>query len=239
MQPFVDVGEILLRSISSIVVLFILTKLMGYKQISQLTFFDYAIGITIGSIAAEMAINKDTPFYFSVIAMAVYAGVSILISFVTDKSIAARRLFTGTPIMLIEKGKIIKKNLAKSHFDLNDLLSECRIAGYFDISDIEYAIMETSGRVSFLVKSSKRPLEPADIKLSPTQEGLCANVIIDGKVMKENLKMTGKNEEWLAKQLKEQKVSDLSRVLLATCDVGNRLTLYFEKEKGTTHTELE
>lgn len=239
MQPIIDVGEILLRSVSSIVILFILTKLMGYKQISQLTFFDYAVGITIGSIAAQMAFDKDTPFYFMVIAMAVYAGVSILISFITNKSIKARRVLTGTPIMLIENGKIIKKNLNSAHFDLNDLLSECRIGGYFNISDIQYAIMETNGKVSFLVKSDKRPLEPYDINLRPPQEGLCANVIIDGQVMQENLKMIGKNEEWLQKQLKEQKVNDVSQVLLGTCDRDNQLTLFFEKEKGTKHTELE
>lgn len=152
-----DFGDIALRAFLSIVVLFILTKLMGNKQISQLNFFDYIIGISIGSIAAEMATNTDTPHHFFVLAMVIYTVITILITFVTRKSISMRRFFNGTPIPLIENGKIIEKNLAKAGFDVNDLLTELRYAGYFNIEDVQYAVEETDGRVSIIPRPSARP----------------------------------------------------------------------------------
>ena len=136
-ESLMFIGNVLLRSIISIVVLFILTKLMGAKQISQLTFFDYAIGISIGSIAADIAADIESSYLDAVISMGIYAGVAILISYVTTKSMKARRLLTGTPTILIDKGHILKQNLSRSKFDINDLLCECRVSGYFNIADLE------------------------------------------------------------------------------------------------------
>ena len=148
-ESLMFIGNVLLRSIISIVVLFILTKLMGAKQISQLTFFDYAIGISIGSIAADIAADIESSYLDAVISMGIYAGVAIIISYITKKSMKARRLLTGTPTILIDKGHILKQNLSKSKFDINELLCECRVSGYFNIADLEYAIMEPNGRISF------------------------------------------------------------------------------------------
>ncbi|MDF2685806.1 MAG: hypothetical protein K0S55_987, partial [Clostridia bacterium] len=150
---FTNSGEIILKAFFSVIVLFLLCKLIGPRLISQMDYYDYIVGITIGSIAAEMAVGHDLPFYIPVIAMVVYAVFTILISILTDKSIIIRRFFSGTPIFLIYKGNIIESNLKKSHYDLNNLLSVCRSNGYFDISKIEYAIMEETGKISFLLKT--------------------------------------------------------------------------------------
>ncbi len=226
--------NILFRSLLSIVVLFVLTKLMGAKQISQMTFFDYAIGISIGSIAADIAADIESSYIDAVCGMAIYAAVAVGTSFLTQKSMKARRIFTGTPTILINRGQILKDNLSKARYDINELLCECRIAGYFNIADLEYAIMEPNGRLSFIPKAAKKPVTAEDLQLSPRQERLTANVIIDGKIMKENLRSMGKNEDWLYQQLKIQHIKDAADIILATLDTGNNLSVYreWEKRKG-------
>ena len=193
--------NIVLRTILSAFVLFILCKIMGRKQIGQLNIFDYIVGITIGSIAAVMATDQTIDFWICVVAMAVLSLIEVLISFITTKSIKLRRIITGVPIILIEKGKIIENGLNKARFDINDLLQECRINGYFDISEIEYAMMESNGRISFLPKAKYAPLTPNDMKIKVSKDGLCANLIIDGNIMEEHLKNINKDKKWLIKRL--------------------------------------
>lgn len=141
---------IVLLSAGSFFVLFILDKLMGNRQLSQMSFFDYVVGITIGSIAAEMATDLESDWYHAIIAMAVYAIIEIVLSFISRKSKKARKILNGEPILLINKGGIIAKNLQKARITREDLLSEARVQGYFDIKEIAYAIMEDSGNISFL-----------------------------------------------------------------------------------------
>ena len=141
--------NVVLRSLLSILVLFFLTKLMGRKQISQLNLYDYVVGITIGSVAAEISTNLDTDFVGGIIVMAVYSFVSVLFSFFTEKSIVLRRFIIGVPIVIMENGKILESSLKKTKFDINDFLQEARISGYYDINQIEYAVMEANGKISF------------------------------------------------------------------------------------------
>ncbi len=239
MDDIIVIGEIILRAVSSIVVLFLLTKLLGKQQISQLNFFDYCIGISIGSIAASMAIEDDRPFHYPLIAMIVYALIAFLLSYVTDKSIRARHVINGTPVILIDNGKLLRKNMKKVRVDLNELLCECRVAGYFDISQIEYAVMETNGRVSILPKSQSRPVQPSDMNMTPAKASLCANVIMDGNIMRQNLKNIGKDEQWLNSQLKLKKIGSHKDVFLATCDENGALTVFERGEKPHSNNVFE
>lgn len=224
-DSFGNAFDIAARSLVSIVVLFILSKLMGKKQIAQLSLFDYIVGITIGSIAAQMSFDNELEYYEPILAMVIYAVIDIIINKLTNKSMFLRRLFIGVPIVMINKGKLVEKNLMKTKFDVNELLSELRIAGYFNISDVEYAIMETNGELSVLPKSKTKPLTPKDMNISVQQENLLANVIVDGKIMYRNLKACGKSEEWLLKELKKQKQDEISEIILATVD-DNILTIF-------------
>ena len=225
-------GEVLVRSLVSILVLFFLTKFMGFKQISQLTLFDYIVGISIGSIAAQMAFDPNIPYYATITAMAVYAIFEVSISMLTSKSIKLRRFVTGTPVVVINKGEIIEENLKKIKYDLNDLLTECRINGFFNISDVEYAVMETDGRLSFLPKPELRPANPKDMGLTPAKEGLVSNVIIDGKIMSNALKFCGMDEKWLQKQLSDKKIKDVSQVLLGTVDINGIFTAFLKNKSS-------
>lgn len=221
-----DLPDIALRSVLSLIVLFLITRFMGKKQISQLTFFDYTIGISIGSIAAEMASTDEEPYLHTLLAMIIYGLLAILISVITNKSMKARRFFTGRAFLLIQNGKILERNLAKAKLDVNDLLAAARIEGYFDLSDIAYGVLETNGRMSFLPVASKTPVTAGDIGIPLTQASLCANIIIDGVIMRENLKMAGFDETWLSRALSEQHAPPTAEIVLACVDQSGALTVY-------------
>ena len=222
-----DFLYIVILSFVSIAVLFILTKFSGSRQISEMSFFDYVIGITIGSIAAEMATNIDLEWWKGITAMTIYALTGILLSFISQKSISARKFISGHPIILIEKGKILRKNLFKAKIEINDLLTSARNNGYFNLADIEYAIMETTGKISFMPVAQKRQLTPKDFNFAPMADGLYINVIIDGKIIKKDLKNARITENELKAQLKDRGVK-AENILLATIDNKKHLTI-FEK----------
>ncbi len=224
--------SILGKGLTSIFFLFLLSKLMGRKQVSQLNLFDYIIGISIGSIAAEMTLNNEIDFIEGVFAIFIYAFVAYLITQLTSKSIVARRLITGAPCILIENGQFSYQAIKKSKLDISDILQEARINGYFDISQIEYALMEPNGKISFLVKSKYQQPTRKDLKLPTSYEGLCANVIMDGKILKENLSYINKDEKWLNTRLKKEYGKDLSNLLLVTVDAKEQLKIYEKNEKN-------
>jgi len=223
-----DIGEInmvLTRGFISLVCLFLITKILGKKQVSQLSLFDYVIGISIGNFAAEITINLDADLIYGIVAVLEFGLIAYLISILTMKSIKLRRFFMGTPTVLIDKGKILESGLRKVHFDINDLLEECRGSGYFDINEIQYAVMECSGKLSIMPKSNYKPVTLKDLDLKQNQQSLCANVVIDGNIMKNNLNNMNKNIEWLQQQLKV-KGHNVEDILLATLDSNDKLTIY-------------
>lgn len=233
----IEVLDVTVRSLLSLVTLFLVTKMLGKKQVSQLSLFDYVIGISIGNFAAEMSINLDTNYINGTVAVIIFGVVAYIVSILTMKSIYLRRFFMGVPTILIEHGKLLVNGMRKVKFDLNDLLEECRINGYFDISEIEYAIMETNGTVSILPKGEYKPIVMKDMKLKAEKQGLCANVIIDGKVMKNNLDNIHKDEEWLIQQLKVKGYQELDNILLVTVDINEKIVVY-EKNEGINPTDV-
>lgn len=234
-----DILKIISLSFGSLVILFILTKLMGNREISQLTMFDYIVSITIGSIAAEMATSLENNFMEPVVAMVVYGVITVFISYITCKNLNLRRFFTGRARVLLDNGKLYRKNFKSAKIDLNEFLMECRINGYFNLSDIQTAILEPNGRVSFLPKSLKRPATPEDLNLSPSPENIVINVILDGVLLKENLSKTGNNINWLENNLKDQGINDIKKVFLATCDNQNNLSVYVKLDKQNKHDFFE
>lgn len=222
-----EIFQIILTSAGSFFVLFLLTKIMGDRQMSQLSMFDYINGITIGSIAAEMATDLEN-FLKPLLAMIVYALLSVLLAIASNKSMKCRRIIEGKPIILFDNGKLYRKNFKKAKLDINEFLTECRNSGYFDLNNIQSAILEVNGKISFLPKSTQRPMIPQDMNLNPQQEKLVTNIIVDGLILKQNLRFTGNDEEWLKKQLKQQGVNKVSDVFLATCDFNNKISVYIK-----------
>ena len=163
-----DLLHVAVTSLVSLAAMFLLTKLMGNKQVSQMNLFDYVVGITIGSIAAEMATELDTPEN-SLLAMAVYAVAAVCISLLTNKSLRVRQLMTGKPLILMDGGTLYRENLKIAKMDLSEFLMYCRIGGYFDLSQIQTALLEHNGTVTFLPVELQRPATPADLSLQPDQ----------------------------------------------------------------------
>ena len=230
---------IIIRCIIALSVLFTITKILGKKQVSQLSLFDYVIGISIGNFAAEIIINMETKFLNGIFAMTMFGLIAYIVDLLTLKSIILRRIFMGVPTTLIQKGKILENNLKKVKFDVNDLLEECRSKGYFDIKEIEYAIMESKGTLSILPKGDYKPITIKDMNLKPKNQTLVANIIIYSKIMKKNLKNMNKTEEWLEQQLKEKGYPNKEKILLATLDTNEKITIYEKNNQEQSINILE
>lgn len=220
-----EIMQVVLQSFVSIVLLFVLTRMEGKCSISQLTMFDYINSITIGSIAAELATNlEDWPKPFT--AMIIYGLVTALIGWLRCKCMPLRRFVNGKPTILLENGVILKENLLKVKLDINEFLTQCRVAGYFDLDQLKCAIMETNGQISFLPKAQQRPATPKDLSLSPAEESLFVTLIFDGRLLKRNLQNFGKNEIWLKEQLHAAGIGQISDVFLACCDENSNFRAY-------------
>lgn len=217
--------QIVILSLVSFAVLFGLSKLMGYRAISQLSFFDYVVAVTIGSIAAEMSTNIDIEWWKGISAMCIYAGIDILFSLLSQKSRGVRRFISGTPIVLVSKGKVIKKSLKKARIEIDDLVSSARIAGYFNLADVDWAIMENNGQISFLPAPMKRPLNPKDFNFAPQSEGVPANVIMDGKIVENELVRAGITKKELIREVR-RRGHEVGDVFFANMDANGVLTIF-------------
>lgn len=231
--------NICFRTILVLIILFFITKMMGKKQISELNFFDYVVGITIGSIAADISLDIEKNMIAGIAALFIYGFISYIISFVSIKSILARRFFIGVPTVLVEKGKIIESGLKKSKIDVNDLLMESRENGYFNLDEIDYALMEVNGNISFLPKEKEKPVTKRDMKIKCSNEGLTVNAIIDSKFMVNNMKAINKDKEWLDHELKVNGYDNYDNILLATIDNNYKVTIYEKNVKPDKNTVLE
>lgn len=234
-----DFFNICFRTILVLIILFFITKMMGKKQISELNFFDYVVGITIGSIAADISLDIEKNMIAGIAALFIYGFISYIISFVSIKSILARRFFIGVPTVLVEKGKIIESGLKKSKIDVNDLLMVARENGYFNLDEIDYALMEVNGNISFLPKEKEKPVTKKDIKIKCSNEGLTVNAIIDSKYMANNMKAINKDKEWLDHELKVNGYDNYDNILLATIDNNYKVTIYEKNVKPDKNTVLE
>ena len=234
-----DFLNICFRTILILIILFFITKMMGKKQISELNFFDYVVGITIGSIAADISLDIEKNMIAGIAALFIYGFISYIISFVSIKSILARRFFIGVPTVLVEKGKIIESGLKKSKIDVNDLLMVARENGYFNLDEIDYALMEVNGNISFLPKEKDKPVTKRDMKIKCSNEGLTVNAIIDSKYMVNNMKAINKDKEWLDHELKVNGYDNYDNILLATIDNNYKVTIYEKNVKPDKNTVLE
>ena len=220
-----QVGMTSLTTLLSIAVIFLLAKLMGTKQVSQMTMFDYVVGITIGSIAAELATELEEPAK-PLTAMILYGLIAVLISVLTNKSIKVRTMVTGKPMVLLENGVIYRENLKKARLDLNEFLTYCRIGGWFDLNQLQSAVLEHNGVVSFLPKEADRPATPADLNLNPKQSQVQMPFVMDGRLLEENIRQAGKEDAWVRRTLLQQGYRDEEDVLLAVWDGGEKLTVF-------------
>lgn len=220
-----EILKVVLTSVLSAAALFVIAKVMGHKQMSQLDFFDYITGITIGSIAAELATELEEPLR-PLIAMVVYGAITVILTVMTSKLPKTRKFINGTPTIIMNNGKLYRKNMKKAKLDLSEFMVMCRQEGYFNLADIQTAVFEYNGRLTILPVSTKRPMTPEDMNLTPQPEYISTEVIMDGRILEENLKRMGLDSKWLNKQIKEQGFRNAKDIFLGLCDENKQLSLY-------------
>ncbi len=212
-----------LRTVLSFLVLFTLARILGKKQISHLTFFDYVIGIVIGDMASTLALDTDMKIRNGLIGIVIYTLFSIIIAYGAIKSFKFRDLVESSPSILVKNGKVMEKSLFKHKMTYDDLLNGLREKGAFNLSEVEMAILETNGQISVMKKPEYQSLTPKDLGLSMEEDHAPSLVIIDGTLLEKRLNYLGYTRKWLLEELKKQGASKIEDVFLAQINSNGKV----------------
>lgn len=214
---------VFLQAVLSFAVLFILARIIGKQQVSQLTYYEYINGITFGSIAANMATDDLANMGDHLVGLITYGILTMAISYVTVKNRKLRKVLNGEPVVVIEDGQILENNLRKMNLELDELMMHLRVKDVFDFSQVELAIMESSGNISVIKKPAYDNVTKGDLKIKAQSDGLNVEVIVDGQVIYHNLQSMKLDGQWLMKKLKERGVRGFREVSLATVNKKHEL----------------
>ena len=220
----IDWIEVALRSILYIAILFLMTKIAGTKQISQLSMFDYISGITIGSVAAEVITGVDANIMHGIIVLILFGGVTYAVDVLSFKSKKFRDFVEGKSTVVINDGKIMEDSLKKQYYTIDELNALLRKKNVFKAADVEFAILEPNGDLNVLLKKENQPLTPKDLNIKVANEKVPQTVIMDGKILDNALTEVGKNRGWLDIELKKLGVM-LDNVFMAQVDSYGQLTV--------------
>lgn len=222
-QSTLAVLEWVARAVVTFFWLLLITKLMGQREIGRMTLFDFVIAITIGSVAAAPLANSRLNLLGTLISVATLGGVNILISYMALKNSKFRRVVQDEPLVLIQNGKILEDTMRRARFNLDDLLHELRIRSYPSIHDVEFAFLESNGRVSVIPKSQARPVRPSDLDIDTPYEGMATVLIEDGNVLEDNLRENRLDDKWLKSQLSKADIGSISQVMTMILDTRGRI----------------
>ncbi len=213
----------ILATISIYFLVLVLTRFMGRKVLSQITFLDFVVGVIVGSVAANTMVNQKNSTVSGTTVLIALSALTILIDFFNLKSFRLRKLTDSEPIVIIENGHLLYENMKKTRLSMDTLMMMLRENSVFEISDVEFVLFETDGKLSVLKKSQKQPVTPADLCISTTYKGLTKDLIIDGVIMKENLYDAKLEENWLVDQLKGYGIFTVAEVFYAGLDTSGNL----------------
>lgn len=223
---------VVIRSVIAFLALLVLIRITGKQQMSELTFFDYVVGITIGSIASTLSVQLNQNTTATLAGMVVWGLLPILLAYLSLHSVWVRKVVEGEATVVIENGKIMEQNLARIRLSIDDLLSGLRAEKVFNIADVEFALFEANGKLSIQLKSQKRPLTPADLNLPTRYEGLPTTLIDDGKVLPDALQSLQLSQAWVRYQLEKESITDLATVALAQLDTAGNLYVDLKDDQG-------
>ncbi|NQS76407.1 MAG: DUF421 domain-containing protein [Peptococcaceae bacterium] len=222
----------ILRTVILFAVVVIGVRLMGKRQIGQLQPYEIVIVIMLSALAAIPMENTEIPLLFGLFPIFTLILIQVAMSFLSLKSQRAREIICGTPTVLVENGKIIEKEMAKLRYNITDLLEQLREKNMPNIADVEFAILESSGKLSIIPKSQKRPVIPEDLNIPTKYEGLPITLIIDGFVFKKNLAQLNLTEEWLGTELNKFGIKSFKEVLFAHLDTEGKLLYQAKSNTG-------
>lgn len=212
----------IIKGILVYILALVLSKLIGIKIISQMNFFDFVMGVSIGSMIAKIIIDKDHVVFSGVIALIVFSLLTISTSYLNLKSYIARSIINAKTLILIENGRIIDKNIKKLRITINELMMKLREKDVFNIEDVQFAIMESNGQLSVLIKADKKPITPYDMNIKVKSLSLINDIIIDGKIVDKNLQIVGIDEKWLKSELKKKNINAIEDVFYAGVDQNKK-----------------
>lgn len=216
---------VVVRSIIGFFTLLIIARVLGKQQISQLTFFDYVLGITIGSIAATLSVDLSSRAWPHWVGLMVWAVIVWALQWFTLKFRPAAKYIVGEPTVVIMNGQIMEDAMRSIRYTLADVLEQLRDKGVFDLKQVGFAVVETDGKISVLLKPQFLPATPQDLNLPTQNSGLSTELICDGLIIDENLKQANVDRLWLEKELKNKGIRQVSEVFLATIDSSGNLFL--------------
>ncbi|THF78070.1 DUF421 domain-containing protein [Cohnella fermenti] len=227
-----DWQVIALRALGALIMLFLMTRILGKKQISQLTFFEYILGITLGDLAGFISTDIEANYFHGIVAMLVWFLIPLGIEFFTLKSKKLRQIVEGSGRVMIKEGKVLEDNLKKERLSIDELLEQMRGKNVFNVADVEFAVMETSGELSVLLKKENLPLTPKTFGIKVANEVETQTVVMDGDILDEPLATAGLSRGWLTEELEKIGVS-VENVFLAQVDAYQQLyvDLYDDKIK--------
>lgn len=218
-----DVLYSAVRSVFAFLLLMLVARLMGRKAISQMTFFDFCVAITLGSVTANIGFGGDNSFHSGVTVLITLGLLAIITGYFHMKSMKFRKLVNSEPLVLIENNQVVEANMKKARITLTDLTSILREKNAFNIADVNYAVLENGGKISVLFKSDKKPATPADLQIHPPEKGLSRDIVINGNIMYENLNGTQLTEAWLFEELKTKGIDNIKEVFFAALDSSGEL----------------
>ncbi|MCJ7689149.1 MAG: DUF421 domain-containing protein [Clostridiaceae bacterium] len=214
---------VLVRGIIGFFTLLIFTRILGKQQVSQLTFFDYVVGITIGSTASTLTTDLTSSAWSHWVGLLTWTVLCIILQLITVKSKTAEKFLDGEPTIIISNGKILEKSMKKFRYTIGDLLSQLRDKGVFDLEEIAYAVLEKDGKLSILKKTEYDFVTPKELEIETPNDSIDIEVIYDGSILKDNLASINRNEKWLMIKLKKQDINDATEVFLATYNATSGL----------------
>lgn len=223
---------VIIRALFLFLLVVIVMRVMGKRQIGQLQPYELVVTIMISELASIPMQNTGIPLLYGVVPILLLLSFQVLLSVLSVMSVKARQVICGRPSVVVENGRIRTDELRSLRMNVNDLLEQLRIAGYANIADVEFALLETNGQFSVVPKSQKRAVCPADLGISTSYEGLSYPLILDGDVEKHHLRSMGLDERWLAAELRKLGVRDFSEVLLACLDTAGNLYYQRKGDRG-------
>ncbi|WP_425802403.1 DUF421 domain-containing protein [Desulfitobacterium sp. Sab5] len=226
-EPF----NILLRIVLAVTLLLLATKLLTKRSLSNLTYFDYTAGALLGTISGNLAFNLKISISNFILSIAGTTFILVLFSYFSFKFKPIRKILAGEPTLLIKNGKILENTLQKLNYSFDYLMQQLRQENVFDLSKVEFAILEPSGELSILLKSQYNPLTPQDLNITTHYEGLVTEVILDGKILMNNLTQRNLNSEWLYKELRKKGVMKIEDIVFAAVASNGNLYLDLYQDK--------
>jgi uncharacterized membrane protein YcaP (DUF421 family) len=213
----------IIRTLILFTVVVVALRIMGKRQIGQLQPYELVVIILLSELAAIPMEDSGIPLVSGLLPILTLVVAEVTLSFIALKSLKARNFLGGTPVVVVENGKLMETEMRKARYNINDLLEELRAKDYHNISDIEFAILETSGRLSVIPKSQKRPLMPQDLNIATSYEGMSLPLVIDGELVQKNLQQARLDASWLNNELAKFGVKGYRDVLFASLDTAGNL----------------